>query len=533
MINRKIISLLLFLFSYLCILGIFISLIIKYYVFFSEYEYIWFCSKILTVKQIIEKNNNEYKVFYGYNGAGEKLVIIDPKNYLNYLELIEDNGCKINYKICGILDTYGNKFCYHDDEDCPINDIIIDSPLKQSNYVGYDSRNYGSTGNKLYYKKGNINSNIIVYWYTNFNYFPKYISGSNFVLDKDAFYEIFGKNDDEDDDNDNNDDDDDKMGEALSNLVQASINEQKYKQLINYINKKIKEESNIDTYFKKIYYNEYIKSYIGFRSLDDIEKFNTIDFSLYKNIFPNSGARIFSIICGIIFLISIFIFIGKLKNEITTNSRNSNCCGCEKCDCLFSYFSIILYGLTFLGFFIYFIVTYSKVFNNESFKIAKNIKADKFIENFLKEFYETFEKKGLIICSIIFFIFSGISYILAWTIIPIMEYCDKKNQNENDNNNNNFYLYQKNMGNDYQRWIYFNHNMGTQNMNRQPIRADIYQVTNRQLNGDEAQKEDNQKEEKNEEENEEEKQNSQKENQDENINKDNNGVITLKNNAKK
>jgi len=77
----KVISLLLFLFSYLCILGILISLIIKYYGFFSDYEYIWFCSKILTVKKIIE-NNNKYQVFYGYDDEGKKLIIINPKTYL-------------------------------------------------------------------------------------------------------------------------------------------------------------------------------------------------------------------------------------------------------------------------------------------------------------------------------------------------------------------------------------------------------------------------------------------------------------------
>ena len=147
----------------------------------------------------------------------------------------------------------------------------------------------------------------------------------------------------------------------------------------------------------------------------------------------------------------------------------------------------------------------------------------------MKEFYESFEKNSLIICSIIFFVLSGISYILALTIIPIMECYKKRNQNEN-NNNNNFYLYQKNIENDYQRRIYFNYMMGTQNMNRQTNRAEIYQSTNRQLNEDEAEKEDNnnKKEEKNEEE-----ENPQKQNQDENINKDNQGIITLKNNVNK
>ena len=348
------------------------------------------------------------------------------------------------------------------------------------------------------------------------------IDGSNFVLDKNAFYEIFGKNDDDyNDDNDKyNDNDNDKIAEALTNLAPSSANTHKFQQLINYINKKIKEEENIDTYFKKIYYNQYVKSYIGFRSIDDIEKFNTIDFSLYKSIFPNKNVIIFSFICGIIFLLSIFIILGKIKNEI---KGNSDCC--EKCDCLFSYLQNLIYIPTFCGFIIYFRVIYANAFNNESFEIAKSIKADKFIENFLKEFYESFEKKSLIICSIIFFILSAIAYIIAWIIKLIVECYKKRNQIQNQNNN----LYFKKMKNDYQRTIIFNPYLFTQNMNRQPIYMDIYQVTNRKLNGDEVQKEDNNnKEEKNEE-----KKDMPQEIQDENKTKDNQGVITLKKNAGK
>ena len=144
----------------------------------------------------------------------------------------------------------------------------------------------------------------------------------------------------------------------------------------------------------------------------------------------------------------------------------------------------------------------------------------------MKEFYEPFEKNNLIICSIIIFAISVISYILAWILIPIMEYCKKRNQKQN-NNNNNFYLYQRNERNDYQRNIYFNHNMGTLNMNGQPIQTEIYQSTNRQLNRDETQKGENQKEEKNEDE----KEIPQKENQDETIAKDNKDGITIKDNG--
>ena len=58
------------------------------------------------------RKNNKYNVFYGYED-GQKVYVIRPKTYLNYLEFLTDNNdCIENYKFCGILDTYGNKFCF-------------------------------------------------------------------------------------------------------------------------------------------------------------------------------------------------------------------------------------------------------------------------------------------------------------------------------------------------------------------------------------------------------------------------------------
>ena len=145
------------------------------------------------------RKNNKYNVFYGYED-GQKVYVIRPKTYLNYLEFLTDNNdCIENYKFCGILDTYGNKFCFPKNDACPINDIIIDSSNKESSYIsnGYGKYKYGNTNDNLYYKRGNLNSNIIAYWYFNYKSQPKYIDGSNFILDKGAFEEIFGSNDDD------------------------------------------------------------------------------------------------------------------------------------------------------------------------------------------------------------------------------------------------------------------------------------------------------------------------------------------------
>ena len=69
------------------------------------------------------------------------------------------------------------------------------------------------TKDYLYCKKSSINEGIVVYWYTK-NYWPKYITSKNFILDEDAFNEIFGGDDDahdkiDDDDDDDDDDDED------------------------------------------------------------------------------------------------------------------------------------------------------------------------------------------------------------------------------------------------------------------------------------------------------------------------------------
>ena len=447
---------------------------------------------------MIVNNNNNYKVFYNFNNEGGK-VIISSLNYLNYMEFLNENGCKEYYKQCGILDTYGNKFCYPREEECPINEIKIDSSSSsiKNDYLAkdYSFYIYGNTGDYLYYKIGNINSGIIIisYWAIQ-NSQPKYINDNNFIFDIGAFKEIFGSNDEEDEDDDDDDEDDDNEGSKVGkeilegtidfagNLIESAVKLHRIQKLINYINEKINEdENNIDYNFKKIYHNEYVKNYIGFKDLNDIKNFNKIDFSLYKNIFPNNSAVIFSITCGIIFLIFIILYIIFIIKE-----KKGTTSGCNSGECVFSIFSIIVYCLTFFGFYIYFIVIYVKVFNNNSFEIAKSIKADKFIENFLKEFYTPFEKNALILCSLGFFSLSAILYILAWIIEPLSKYCQK-----NKNININYApTYQRNLYD--QNRINQNNNNVKPETNLQVKQTDYYQIeTGRKLNEGELKKEEN------------------------------------------
>ena len=96
---------------------------------------------------------------------------------------------------------------------------------------------------------------------------------------------------------------------------------------IDYINDKFtKDEENIDYNFSKINDNIFIKSYVGFKDIENIQIFNNIDFSVYKILFPNSAAFFFSFLCNIVFLplfgLLVFLIIRKIKDLRYNNYYN-------------------------------------------------------------------------------------------------------------------------------------------------------------------------------------------------------------------
>ena len=69
------------------------------------------------------------------------------------------------------------------------------------------------------------------------------------------------------------------------------------------------DEENIDIYFNHIGDNFYVKNYIGFKKVEDINKFLKFDYSIYKKKFPNATASKFALADAIIigsFVIVIF-----------------------------------------------------------------------------------------------------------------------------------------------------------------------------------------------------------------------------------
>ena len=142
----NIISNILLICCYLSSIGIFFTFIVKYYSKSSEKEYIWFCSKILTVQKIVDDNNNIIKAFTRYKNGTQYILV---EGYQRYLQLITKDGCIENYRQCGILDTYGNIFCYNVNAECPVNEIIRDSSTKKNDYVNDGYFYYRISNNTL------------------------------------------------------------------------------------------------------------------------------------------------------------------------------------------------------------------------------------------------------------------------------------------------------------------------------------------------------------------------------------------------
>ena len=72
-------------------------------------------------------------------------------------------------------------------------------------------------------------------------------------------------------------------------------------------------------------------------------------------------------------------------------------------------------------------MVYSKYYKkNESFDIAKRIKADKFIEEFLKEFRDHFKANFFIILIMVVLPFSFLIYISIYFVRPIYNYIEKR-----------------------------------------------------------------------------------------------------------
>ena len=317
----------------------------------SKAEFVFYLSKIATMKNIVKINHNS-KIFDHFNSDGELVGITTKYNRL--LELTTKDGCKEGYKKCGVLDTIGNTLCIDNNFGCPINRITVDLLANRGkhNFKGmkeiYNENliyNY-----KFYYSNESLDGRSIVsLLFTEEE--PKYITSNNFIVDLAAYKDNY----DDDLTNNNNNKNDNGMEFAeniiniivsdnyLESILQASFtlynlitdadnDKEKFKE---YVEEQLKtEENDIDKYYTNVGENAYIKNYIGFKNLDDINKFFNFDYNIYKYNYPTKTAYKLALATGIIgvifFLFFSIAFCGFLveayedKQKMKTVEKNEN-----------------------------------------------------------------------------------------------------------------------------------------------------------------------------------------------------------------
>lgn len=317
----------------------------------SKEEFVFYLSKIATMKNIVKINHNS-KIFDHFNSDGELEGITTKYNRL--LELTTKDGCKEGYKKCGVLDTIGNTLCIDNNFGCPINRLTVDLVANRGkhNFKGmkeiYNENliyNY-----KFYYSNESLDGNSIVsLLYTEEE--PKYITSNNFIVDLAAYKDNY----DEDLNNNNNNKNDNGMefGENLINIIvsdnylesilkasytlynlitDADNDKEKFKE---YVEEQLEtEENDIDKYYINVGENAYIKNYIGFKSLDDINRFFNFDYNIYKYNYPTRTAYKLALASGILGVICFFplsiLFCSFLfmayedKKKMKTEKKNEN-----------------------------------------------------------------------------------------------------------------------------------------------------------------------------------------------------------------
>jgi hypothetical protein len=371
----------------------------------SSKQIVYYLSKIATVKNIIKINHNS-KIFHNFNSEGNLEGITTKYNRL--LNLTNGNECKKGYKKCGILDTLGNLLCIDNYFDCPINDLNADLFQNKNNYTkkGYkEIYNENLIYNyKFYYSNESLDGNAIVSLLFS-DERPRYITMDNFIIDVAAFKDHYDDELDPKNYNYNND----RIGQGIEfgeNLINVFVSdfsvESIYKasfslisliidadndkeEFKDYVQEKIENEENeMDKYYKNVGENAYIKNYIGFKNLDDINTFMNFDYKIYEDIYPTKTARAFGIANGvlqIIFIVPSFFITYKLYDA-------SKFFGDKK----YVFFQVIatfvVIGLN-IGFLSYTGWSLHKNLENQS-KIKKlnRIVSDDFVKGFIKEFKE-------------------------------------------------------------------------------------------------------------------------------------------------
>ena len=157
----------------------------------NKLNYVYYLSKILTVKTIVlRRYYSEILEHFSSSGEPHGLSLA----YKNYLKLLKNNECEEKYHPWGILDTYGNLLCIDELMPFPINKMKVDVIVREYSYLSqsyYNAPLNGTSDNyRLFCSNDFINRNSSVIIVKTKDE-PKYKTYDNFIVDKDAYKEMF------------------------------------------------------------------------------------------------------------------------------------------------------------------------------------------------------------------------------------------------------------------------------------------------------------------------------------------------------
>jgi len=427
--------------SYLLLLGILSAVFNERYSEKDKFEFIYYMSKILTIKSIIIQSHYS-ELLDDFSESGEPTTL--SSTYRNLLKLNKNKDeCIENYRPCGILDTYGNVLCIEDIIPCPINKMRVAHINAAEDYLKANyktvpltnvSKNYQFFYSNKFYEENAVT--IIIKTKDE----PKIVSLNNFILDSKTYEDLFGneeflkdiadflgvKEDEKTvDENDFTDnvikifevaaDLSDGLSEIDSALKGAKLlvkvlltqYNERVEKFENFVKEKIEilDEKNNDVFFQHMGDNFYSKNYIGFKNVQDIDKFMRFDFNIYKKIFPSFNGAI----CALVSLIFLAIFIVCLLIYFILMVKDN--------DFNFSPYLIIIlsifYYIPALGFFIYSLYAYLTVNKSKTLDDLKSIQSDEFINSFINDFINDCQKSTLVLCTISLTLGSMILNILS------------------------------------------------------------------------------------------------------------------------
>ena len=185
--------------------------------------------------------------------------------------------------------------------------------------------------------------------------------------------------------------------QALSTLLSSSSDKilEKFEKYVKERIEQLEEDKNIDKYYNNLGDNFYSKNYIGFKSAQDLNKFMSFDYNIYKKIFPNYESAQFAIVLIIIICFLILCIIICIINVEKSDDKGIVICISIGC--------IIYYSITF-GYLIYSIDAYVKVNKNPKLNELKTISSDEFINGFIKEFVSICQKVNMWLVSFVLLI---------------------------------------------------------------------------------------------------------------------------------